>query len=89
MFCGTGYMESETSHLFIYPDDKPEHGLVNISSRMTLDFSNLATGILLSKFTCRKLTEMSMYLFVGVTLSAKIVAIKIFKYIETGCLINL
>ena len=58
----------------------PEHGLVHISSGMTLDFSYFGRKRLLSNFSCRKQTGISMCLTLGVTILSSTTEIRLVLY---------
>ena len=55
----------------------PEHGLVDISAGMTLEFTHFGIKRPLSNLSSRKQTGISMYLYIGVNLLASTKEIQI------------
>ena len=58
------------------------HGLVQINSGMTLDFSYFGTKISFSNFSCRKQTRISMCLTLGVTILSWTTEIQLVLYYQ-------
>ena len=65
----------------------PEHGLVHISAGMTLDFSYFGRKRLLSNFSCRKQTGISMCLTLGVTILDSTTDIKLVLYSQCNVVV--
>ena len=68
---------SPVIHLVLQVIIGPEHGLVDISTRMTLDFSYFGRKRPLSNFSCRNQTGITLCLTLGVTILASTKDIKL------------